>query len=362
MGSVCRPNTPPQPGDTKAVRRPGDIREPSLPHHDQHDRGCGKPLHGVGEVGIGLTNAGEARSDGGQNATKIEGIEVADQSARLAEVEDTDLAAGGKGPEELGESRLIIGEIAESEGGDDEVERPIGYGEMESVRLDDGGRLPCKLLPGSGQHGRREIAGDHRLARVRTPTQKGPRHVTGPAADIQNPGRRANQDMPKAAGCTPPPEPVDIAGEDVVQQVIARSNTVEHLPDGTRGSRLVACSLRTGTCCVAYISQRSAYRSTKDGAGAWIRETSPPAVNRRFPGCVHCCEPIACEAWDSMVKFLLWCLLFILCWPLALLALIAYPIVWILLLPFRLVGIAVGGALELVGAIITLPARLLRAI
>jgi len=63
-----------------------------------------------------------------------------------------------------------------------------------------------------------------------------------------------------------------------------------------------------------------------------------------------------------MVKFLLWCILFVLCWPLALLALVAYPVVWLLLLPFRLVGIAVGGALELVGAVILLPVRVLRAI
>jgi hypothetical protein len=63
-----------------------------------------------------------------------------------------------------------------------------------------------------------------------------------------------------------------------------------------------------------------------------------------------------------MIKFLLWCILFVLCWPLALLALILYPFVWLILLPFRLVGIAVGGALELVGAIIFLPARLIRAL
>jgi len=63
-----------------------------------------------------------------------------------------------------------------------------------------------------------------------------------------------------------------------------------------------------------------------------------------------------------MAKFLLFCILFVLCWPLALLALVAYPIVWLLLLPFRLVGIAVGGALELVTAVIFLPARLVRAI
>ena len=61
-----------------------------------------------------------------------------------------------------------------------------------------------------------------------------------------------------------------------------------------------------------------------------------------------------------MLKFLLWCILLFLCWPLALVALILYPIVWLLLLPFRLVGIAVGGVLELVWAIITLPARVIR--
>ncbi len=65
---------------------------------------------------------------------------------------------------------------------------------------------------------------------------------------------------------------------------------------------------------------------------------------------------------DAMVKFLLFCILLVLCWPLALAALVLYPLVWLLLLPFRLVGIAVGGALELVRAIIFLPVRVLRAI
>jgi hypothetical protein len=63
-----------------------------------------------------------------------------------------------------------------------------------------------------------------------------------------------------------------------------------------------------------------------------------------------------------MIKFLLWCILFVICWPAALLALVLYPLVWLLLLPFRVVGIAVGGALELVSAIIFLPVRVLRAI
>ncbi len=60
-----------------------------------------------------------------------------------------------------------------------------------------------------------------------------------------------------------------------------------------------------------------------------------------------------------MVKFLLWLILLVLCWPLALLALILYPIVWLLALPFRLVGITVSAVFELLKVIITLPARLL---
>jgi hypothetical protein len=70
-------------------------------------------------------------------------------------------------------------------------------------------------------------------------------------------------------------------------------------------------------------------------------------------------EPLRAE--ECVTKFLLWCILLVLCWPLALLALVLYPLVWLLLLPFRLVGIAVGGVLELLWAVITLPARLLGA-
>ena len=63
-----------------------------------------------------------------------------------------------------------------------------------------------------------------------------------------------------------------------------------------------------------------------------------------------------------MAKFLLFCILLFLCWPLALVARVAYPIVWLLLIPFRILGIAVHGVLDLVGAIIFLPVRVIRAI
>lgn len=61
-----------------------------------------------------------------------------------------------------------------------------------------------------------------------------------------------------------------------------------------------------------------------------------------------------------MLKFLLWLILLVLCWPLALLALVVWPIVWLLSIPFRLLGIAVEGVFELLRAVILLPARVLR--
>jgi hypothetical protein len=61
-----------------------------------------------------------------------------------------------------------------------------------------------------------------------------------------------------------------------------------------------------------------------------------------------------------VVKFLLWCILLVLCWPLALVALLLYPLLWLILIPFRLVGIAVTGVLDLVWTIVTLPVALLR--
>jgi hypothetical protein len=61
-----------------------------------------------------------------------------------------------------------------------------------------------------------------------------------------------------------------------------------------------------------------------------------------------------------MLTFILWCILFVLCWPLALAAVVVYPIVWLLILPFRIVGIAVGGVLDLIRGIIFLPGRMLQ--
>ena len=63
-----------------------------------------------------------------------------------------------------------------------------------------------------------------------------------------------------------------------------------------------------------------------------------------------------------MLKFLLFCLLLVVCWPIAIAAIILYPLIWLILLPFRLVGLVVGGTFELIAALFYLPARMIRAI
>jgi hypothetical protein len=66
-----------------------------------------------------------------------------------------------------------------------------------------------------------------------------------------------------------------------------------------------------------------------------------------------------CFRGGQVLKFLMWLVLLVFCWPLALIAILLYPVVWLLLLPFRLLGIAVEGVLELVRAVVLLPARVL---
>jgi len=80
-------------------------------------------------------------------------------------------------------------------------------------------------------------------------------------------------------------------------------------------------------------------------------------VHRRIVAPSEACRLDSRET--AMFTFLLWCLLFVFCWPLALLALVLYPIVWLLSLPFRLVGISVGAVFALLSALLFLPARVL---
>ena len=87
--------------------------------------------------------------------------------------------------------------------------------------------------------------------------------------------------------------------------------------------------------------------------------SSPPGVRPTPRLSAHLANLVdGRSVFTTVVKFLLWCILFVLCWPLALLALVVYPIVWIVLIPFRLLGIAVEGVLGLFRGIIMLPVRL----
>ena len=96
----------------------------------------------------------------------------------------------------------------------------------------------------------------------------------------------------------------------------------------------------------------------------WLYQAFGSIVVRRpargnSRGAVHVSMDRAFEGGVPVTKFLLWLVLLILCWPLALLALVLYPLVWLLLLPFRLIGIAVEGVFSLLKSVILLPSRVL---
>jgi hypothetical protein len=110
---------------------------------------------------------------------------------------------------------------------------------------------------------------------------------------------------------------------------------------------LVTCRIASANRAAAQLPPRSASFSGRERPN---RHETLAASNEPIAAALVCAH---------MVKFLLWCVLLLLCWPLALFALIAYPIVWLLLIPFRIVGIAVDGVLGLLRAIVMLPVRVI---
>ena len=112
--------------------------------------------------------------------------------------------------------------------------------------------------------------------------------------------------------------------------------------------------------CAGRATGVSPRRAHRYGAhrGTWRHRRQPhrPHLRKQESG-----APLERTRRRPALKFLLWLILLVLCWPLALLAVVLYPVVWVLLLPFRLVGIAVDGVLGVLRAIVTLPGRLLGA-
>jgi hypothetical protein len=98
----------------------------------------------------------------------------------------------------------------------------------------------------------------------------------------------------------------------------------------------------------------------KSGHPRWPATPTPENAEPRGGRVRICIWTPQVEA--KVLKLLIWCILFVMCWPLALAALVLYPIIWVLLLPFRIVGIAVGGVLALVWTLVVLPVRIVERI
>ncbi len=109
-----------------------------------------------------------------------------------------------------------------------------------------------------------------------------------------------------------------------------------------------------------FLSSRKADSEGDPFHPGMLCRAQPPAPDLQASEISTNRSTVPCVILDMMWTFILWLILLVLCWPLALIALLLYPIVWLLMLPFRLVGITVNAVFQLLKAILLLPARLLR--
>ena len=175
---------------------------------------------------------------------KIESKKTSHHSQRFAEIENPDLAPRPKHPKKLRQPRRIIRQIPKPKRSRDQIQRTIRKRQMQRIGLDHRGSSPGQFRPSPHQHLRRKIRRHNRLCILRTPPQQRQGHIACAAANIQHLRLRPLQNRPESPRRPPPPRPIHIARQHMVQQIVTRRNAVEHRPHRFRRTRLVARARR----------------------------------------------------------------------------------------------------------------------
>ncbi len=257
-------------GGAEGVAGPGGVGEACVADELEHAGWAGEAFDRGGEIAVGGGLAGDEAAYAGEDFLEIEVIEGSDEAFGLVAVEDADLAAGAEDAEEFGEALFVVGEVAEAEGGGDEVDGVRGDGEMEGVGLDGDDVVGGELFCSAGEHLVGEVYGqDGGWFRGRTKSrsfdygthdravsafaqddtffiaflcvflerrfwavfEEGEGHVAGAAAEVEGDGFGALEDGTEGAGGAGPPVAVDAGGEGVVGAVVGGRDGVEHLLD-----------------------------------------------------------------------------------------------------------------------------------
>src|SRR5271154_5429578 len=144
----------------EGVAGPASVLETGGGDELLHARGAGKAFDTGRKVAVGAGVAGDEAAEFGQNLFEVEGVESADEARGLVAVEDADLAAGAEDAMELGEALLVVGEVAEAEGGGDQVDGVVGEWEVEGVGLDGEDVVRGELLGAAAKHVVGEVEGE----------------------------------------------------------------------------------------------------------------------------------------------------------------------------------------------------------
>ena len=147
-------------GGAESVAGPGGVGEAGVADELEHAGWAGEAFYGGGEVGVGCGLAGDEAAYAGEDYFEVEVVEGSDEAFGLVAVEDADLAAGAEDAEEFGEALFVVGEVAEAEGGGDEVEGVRGDGEVEGVGFYGDDVEAGKFFCSEGEHLVGEVDGE----------------------------------------------------------------------------------------------------------------------------------------------------------------------------------------------------------
>ena len=147
-------------GGAEGVAGPGGVGEAGVADELEHARRAGEALDGGGEVAVGGGVAGDEAAEPGEDGFEVEVVEGAGEAFGLVAVEDAELAAGAEDAVDLGEAFFVVGEVAEAEGGGDEVDGVVGEGEMEGVGFDGDDVVGGELFGAAGEHLVGEVDGE----------------------------------------------------------------------------------------------------------------------------------------------------------------------------------------------------------
>src|ERR1017187_273045 len=223
-----------QPGDSEGVRLPGAVLITGGLHERQHLRGRREIADRGGQIVVWAVFAADEAPDGRQYAAEVDCVGLADQSSGLAEIQNSQLAAGLEYTVELAQAGLVVGQISESESRDNQIERRGFQRQAERIGFNGNGIglagvLRSKFHGSAAEHAARKIRCQDWARTPGAVLEESHGHVAGAAADVEDSGIGVGEDGPEAPRRAPPPEPVHVGGEHMIQQVVPRRNGVEHL-------------------------------------------------------------------------------------------------------------------------------------